>query len=205
MSVEMVAVYITVAFLFTVLCVIGIGILTRATMIAREVARDTEPTTTETEFDDEFKPTIFDRITVWNDSRGLLSKEYHRDTEILNILEECVEITLDVASNDARVIANSLLNHLTSHHKYVPQSESSAEVDVDGFCDITTFASGAIRKKGYCVNKSMDETLKEIESRKGSIVDGKFVKDLSGQAVNNWYRADYSKAKLLNTPSWLEE
>jgi hypothetical protein len=62
--------------------------------------------------------------------------------------------------------------------------------------DIIVFATGAIRKIGYDPDIAMDEVLKEIESRVGSVIDGKFTKDKSPEAVANWYKADFKKAKI---------
>ena len=45
-------------------------------------------------------------------------------------------------------------------------------------------------KAGYAAGK-------EINSRVGGMVNGKFEKDLSPEAQANWYKADYSKAIKL--------
>ena len=51
---------------------------------------------------------------------------------------------------------------------------------------------------GYNFYECMLETIKEISSRTGHYDENihKFVKDISDEAVKNWYKADYSKCKI---------
>jgi hypothetical protein len=58
------------------------------------------------------------------------------------------------------------------------------------------FAAGSIRKLGYNPDIAMDEVIKVINSRTGTMINGKFTKDRSPEAVANWYEADFSKAKI---------
>lgn len=55
-----------------------------------------------------------------------------------------------------------------------------------------------LRDMGYDFEKSMDETLKEIESRKGGFnsVSGKWEKFKDEESQKLWYKADYSKCKI---------
>ncbi|MCD5383113.1 hypothetical protein LR002_03245, partial [Candidatus Gracilibacteria bacterium] len=73
--------------------------------------------------------------------------------------------------------------------------QSKPEQVVDAAADIIVFATGLIAKMGYDPDVVMDEVLKEIESRKGEIIDGKFVKFKDEEAKKNWYKADFLKAK----------
>jgi predicted HAD superfamily Cof-like phosphohydrolase len=63
---------------------------------------------------------------------------------------------------------------------------------VDAFADIIVFSTGAIIKNGYDPEKVMDEVLKEIESRTGKIIDGKFVKDTDVKM----YKAKFSECLM---------
>ena len=54
---------------------------------------------------------------------------------------------------------------------------------VDAFCDIQVFAGGEVGKLGYNNEVAMGEVAKEINSRTGSIIDGKFVKNKTEQAT----------------------
>ena len=77
--------------------------------------------------------------------------------------------------------------------------DSELESDtVDALCDIIVVATGALYKLGYDADKAMDETIKEICTRIGTVNPntGKFEKDLSEEAKKRWYKAKYEKAKL---------
>lgn len=52
---------------------------------------------------------------------------------------------------------------------------------------------------GYDFYKCMLETIKEISSRTGNYDKNihKFVKDTTPEAVKNWYKADYSKCRIM--------
>jgi predicted HAD superfamily Cof-like phosphohydrolase len=65
--------------------------------------------------------------------------------------------------------------------------ENTIEDQLDALADVIVFAVGAMVKLKANPNCVMDETLKEIESRTGEIIDGKFVKDLTGTE----YTANY--------------
>jgi len=69
---------------------------------------------------------------------------------------------------------------------------NNKEEIVDAFADIIVFATGSIVKLGYDPEKVMDEVLKEIESRTGKMIDGKFVKDLNVEM----YKAKLEKCKF---------
>lgn len=52
-----------------------------------------------------------------------------------------------------------------------------------------------IESLGYKFSVAMDETIKEISSRKGYNDGTRWVKDKSEEAKKLWYKADYTKAK----------
>lgn len=111
--------------------------------------------------------TVFKRIIDWNDERKLLT-EFNKTNEISMLREELHEL----------INADSIDDH------------------IDALCDLIVVATGGIRKLGYSPELCMNECLKEIESRVGSIDrNGKFQKDKSPEAMANWYKADYSKCK----------
>jgi len=132
---------------------------------------------------------MLNRIVAWNESRMLIKhpSKFNLDNELAMVLEEVIEAKLGIESEDARPIAVDMISNMKSKHK-------TPEQLVDDFSDMIVFATGAIRKLGYDPTIALEETLKEIESRTGTIVDGKFVKDKSIEAMSLWYEADYSKA-----------
>jgi len=105
---------------------------------------------------------IFNKIELFNAERNLL-RRYNKDTEI-RMLEEELQEYKD-ANNDFD--------------------------EIDALCDIIVVAVGSMLKKGYSPTRAMEETCKEILSRKGNIgKDGKWYKDKSVIG----YKADYSVA-----------
>lgn len=136
---------------------------------------------------------IISRIVSWQKERLLHKQEFSLEVEATNILEELGEaFGLGEVSRffGSETIATIEDLYIT---KKVPK-----EMMVDAFCDIIVFSVGAILKLGYSPKLAMEETLKEIDSRVGTIVNGKFTKDKSPEAKANWYQADYTKATLDN-------
>jgi len=69
------------------------------------------------------------------------------------------------------------------------------EVLADAYADIIVFAVGSLLKLGYDPECVMNEVVKEISSRTGKVIDGKFVKDKSPEAQAKWYKADFPKCE----------
>ncbi len=114
---------------------------------------------------------IFEKIVLWNKERGLLEEGFNYKKEVSFIAEELLESTGKYNSINAREKAELLTQEIAS-------SESKdKEVIADAFADIIVFATGALAKLGYNPSKIMDEVYKEIDSRKGKLIEGKFVKD----------------------------
>jgi len=134
--------------------------------------------------------------------RGLDKKEYDGINEHGNILEELLEsMGLDVPKENRPALKAAWIEFF---HELVidgiatdnDAEDMTNEDCVDAYCDIITFATGALLKLGHNPEIAIAECGKEINSRVGSMVDGKFEKDLSDEAKANWYKADYSKSKL---------
>jgi len=144
-----------------------------------------------------------DSLIKFQTDRGLDKKDFDIITETANIIEEILEASgLDIPKENRPKLKDAIGNfiatvvvsgiakpvHLIDE---VPEHEQ-----VDAFADIITFATGAILKLGHDPKIAIAECGKEINSRVGTMVDGKFEKDLSDEAKANWYQADYSKSKL---------
>lgn len=131
--------------------------------------------------------------------RGLDNKPFDLQNEVASIFEELLEAGgLDVAKANRPQLKEKLREFIkslmdsgiaTSPHDVVGNFDQ-----VDAFADIITFATGAILKLGHNPLIAIEECGKEINSRVGSMVDGKFEKDLSMSHL--WYKADYSKSEL---------
>jgi len=135
---------------------------------------------------------IIERIENWQRERLLDKQEYRWEVEALNILEELFEgITLNT---NHRITPREMGERVINDLRLVGFAEELPEAHADLLCDIIVFAVGGLMKLGCEPRKAMEETLKEIESRSGSIgKDGKWHKDKSKEAKTKWYKADYSK------------
>ena len=129
---------------------------------------------------------MINRIVKWNEERLLDKQEFNLKTETTNIIEELIEAQSKfIDSEKARQLANQIYGFINI------QEEKKTEEIVDAFADIIVYAIGSILKLGYNPIDVMDEVLKEIESRTGTIIDGKFIKDKN--AIN--YKANFNKCK----------
>ena len=130
---------------------------------------------------------ILKRIIDWNNQRGLIEKGFNQKNEVSFIVEELLESTGKYDSLSAREKAEEITVEILKGE----ENQNKEEI-IDAFADIIVFATGAIGKLGYDPEIVMDEVLKEIESRTGKMIDGKFVKDLDAKM----YKADFSKAEI---------
>ena len=134
------------------------------------------------------------KIYQWNMGRGLIEKGFNETTEFNLLKEELFEfVGVEVKINWFTKILYKLLN---TQRKFV--ANHGTHDQVDALCDIIVVATGSIYKLGYDADKALDETIKEINSRIGSInpKTGKFEKDTSIMAKGLWYKAKYNRCKL---------
>lgn len=153
-----------------------------------------------------------ERIVAWNKERNLIKTpaELNPCRELSFIQEELIEIITNTSSEEARLLATAIVSAIAigesvklvnllrdfSSNYAEPNPRIEDEVLLDGLADIKVFATGTMAKAGYDPDKVMDETLKEIESRTGTMIDGKFVKDKSPEVTRNWYTANYRNARI---------
>lgn len=128
---------------------------------------------------------MFEKIVQWNTERGLIERGFDHTKETSFIIEELLEATGNYDSISAREKAEKIANEITVG------SKGNNEEIIDALFDIVIFASGAMAKLGYNPSKVMDEGFKEINSRTGTLIDGKFVKDPHAKK----YKADFTKCK----------
>lgn len=149
---------------------------------------------------------VIKAIERFQTDRGLDKQAYEAPNEHTSIVEELLEaIGFDVLKENRGKLKEAFMGfcaQMANEGISVdtiggPRSErqlQTAEV-VDAYADIVVFAIGAMMKLGFDPEKVLSEVGKEINSRSGSMVDGKFEKDLSDGAKAKWYKADYDKAK----------
>ena len=88
-------------------------------------------------------------------------------------------------------VAGNICEELTEYLR-----ASTVEDEIDALCDMVVFAINAIEAKGYNAEICIDETLKEIHSRKGDFNPelNKWEKFRTPEAMGLWYSANYNKA-----------
>lgn len=137
-------------------------------------------------------------IAKWQKERQLDKRQYDWSIEVANILEELLEAKGYSIPKEKRL---EFLYRISDELEKIGKEFSSdnkeptSEEIVDAYCDIIVFCVGSIMKLGYDPECALKETIKEISSRTGSIVNGKFQKDTSEEARKRWYKADYYKCK----------
>mgnify|MGYP005851034141 CR=1 FL=1 len=129
---------------------------------------------------------ILDNIVEWNRERGILDIPFDHLKETSFIIEELLESTGQFDSQSAREKAEQIASSI------VKNGQAEEEKLIDAWADIIVFATGAMAKLGYNPNEVMQEVCKEINSRTGKMVDGKFIKDKDIEP----YVADFSNCKL---------
>jgi len=134
--------------------------------------------------------TIFDKIYIWNKDKNLLpkNKKVNLKNEISYIIEELIEMSNGITSEKARKKAFVVTEQILDK-QYTPSTEEI----IDAAGDIIIYATGIISKLGYDSNIVMEEIIKEIFDRQGSVDEsGKWVKDRSHKN----YTANFTKAKI---------
>ena len=138
-------------------------------------------------------------ITRFQMDRELDQKPFDWAVEATNIVEELIEA---IGVND-RNVAILCVGDIQLRIREKVQAglviAPSITDQVDALADVIVFACGALTKLGYDPEKVLVEVGKEINSREGSMKDGKFVKDKSPEAKAKWYKADFSNTKLCKT------
>jgi len=138
-----------------------------------------------------------DEIIRFNIDRDLHKQEFNVEVQTINIIEEVLELNGLNIPADKRIelkdyFGNFYYNILNNVIEIDDTNNSTNKEDmVDALCDIAVLALGAIYNLGYSPKLAMLETTKEINSRVGTIIDGKFIKDTSNKAKANWYKANY--------------
>jgi len=147
---------------------------------------------------------VLDSLQHFQEERELHKQPFDLKVASKNILEELLEAH-GVSDNKDRDLSSALLLEVEEIVKEVKAEESftgtsfkepTIEDTVDAFCDITTFSGGEVGKLGYSFKLALAEVSKEINSREGEIVDGKFTKFKTPEAMARWYKARFDNARL---------
>jgi len=134
--------------------------------------------------------------------RNIHQMEYSAFDYIANIQEELIELLGgEVKKEDRDKLKTAYENFLKELLKEnVIDTElvvSHDDIRADAIADIIVFSITELMKIKYDPEKVLLEVAKEINSRVGSIVNGKFEKDLSKEAKANWYKANFDDCRKL--------
>jgi len=147
--------------------------------------------------------------------RGLNKRKFDLARTSMYIIEELLEAH-GIHEDKDKVMTNQVYAHMERLINEIKNGNSDFDVnnvfwlkntpseDVDAFCDIQEFACGAVMQQGYDNEKALEEMAKEINSRDGSMYEGKFVKFEDDEAKAKWYKADYESARVQDTPRIVE-
>ena len=143
--------------------------------------------------------TAINEIVRFQTDRELDKKKYDPINEHVNIVEELFESVGGDLPKESRGAFRDAWIDVTDYTgelgEIVDYAGTSKDMEVDAYCDVIVFAIGALLKLGYDPEKALTETAKEINSRKGEMVDGKFEKFTSTAAKELWYKANYDICK----------
>jgi len=143
--------------------------------------------------------TVISEIVRFQTDRGLDKKKYDALNEHANIFEELLESlginTPKESRENLKYHILEMVEEIRSDRKAEDLTDQTTEDEVDAYCDVIVFAIGALLKLGYDPEKALTETTKEINSRSGRMVDGKFEKYTSEAAKNLQYKANYDICK----------
>lgn len=131
---------------------------------------------------------ILSKIVEWNKERGLIERGFNHKKEASFIIEELLESTGDYDSLTAQEASQKYAEEI------ITKTPEDSEKIVDALADIIVFATGGIAKLGYNPRDVMEEVYKEINSRTGTLIDGKFVKDPNAKI----YTANLAECKNKN-------
>jgi len=138
-------------------------------------------------------------IKRFQEDRNLHMQQYEWDNEATNIIEELLEAQGLNVSKQKRVQLRAKVNSFvvgTWDDLLLAKKATKEEDIVDAYADIIVFSIGAIMKLGYDPECVLLEVAKEINSRKGRIVDGKFQKLQPGDdGYEKPYKANYKGCK----------
>ena len=121
--------------------------------------------------------------------KGLHLLPYNYATEVEFVVEEALEV-LGYESEEARVEAKKYVANM-------PQEEVIIKGGKMETLRMLRKAEKAVESLGYDNNKVLLEVERQNNSRVGEVVDGKFVKDTTQEALANYYVPDFNNAKIM--------
>lgn len=139
---------------------------------------------------------LFQMLGIFRKDRGLDEQSFDMKTYLRKDFEEMFELMgfdREFCKTTAEEKANRYIE-LWLKAKSAGKINCTPFVRLDALGDRVVFAIEAIEQHGYDAEIVLDEIQKEINSRDGEVVDGKFQKYETEEAKSKWYKADFHKA-----------
>jgi len=132
---------------------------------------------------------MYEELKKWREERGLEKTVGNIE---LNIYEELLELMGIDNKKEIEFLKDKFKDEFG--HLF---GKAPIYIQIDALDDLKVFATNAIEAHGYDAEKTMNETIKEISSRKGEYNPNtqKWEKFKTEEAKKLWYKADYSLAK----------
>jgi len=129
-------------------------------------------------------------IKVFQRVNKLVDQGFNYKVEVLNALEELLETLQVYETEDARKVAEEIYNAY-----FANQEAADEDKLMDGFNDLAVISLGAIMKLGYDPKCTLTQVAEHINSRRGEIINGKFVKSKKEEDVKLWKPVKFDKCK----------
>ena len=144
--------------------------------------------------------TAIDELTRFQIDRQLHLQPYNVLNEHTNIVEELLESCgYDVPKEKREELSeawDAFIGKLYEDSVITINEPVSTHDQIDAYGDIIVFAVGAISKLGYDPEKVLVEIAKEINSREGVMINGKFEKYVDKESRNKWHKANFTHAGI---------
>lgn len=154
------------------------------------------------------EPEAISEMMRFQSDRQLDKMEYNNLNETNLVLEEIFEsFGFDVPKENRKALTNSFKSWMTTFttngtivydsSKINENGNVKWEESVDSTCDQIVFLIGKLMKLGVDPKLALLEVSKEINSRQGTLIGGKFTKFVEGEeGYEPTYKADYSTCKV---------
>ena len=143
---------------------------------------------------------VFALVNKFFTDRKLNENEFKTLDYQANVLEELLELDgYDVTKENRPNLKKAFeiyIDTLLMGGVITKVAEPTETDKIDAINDVIVFSLDGLLKLGYNSEMTLAEVAKEINSREGSIIDGKFEKDLSEKAKAKWYKADFTSCKI---------
>lgn len=143
--------------------------------------------------------THFESFMRYRSERGMSNQKFDMEVFFRKTLEEDFELQgypKEFAKQFARELSSYWITWRTAHSKVPDNIDDTEDCKIDALADGIMFRLEAIEQLGYDADKVIGETLKEIHSRRGEIIDGKFEKFMDEKSQSLWEQADYNSCRF---------